>query len=44
MTDPSFEMNMMIMYHVHQLHTDMESKKPTKVPENNNQAAPVFLL
>ena len=30
----SFEMNMLIIYHVHYLGTEMEVKKPTNVPQS----------
>ena len=41
----SFEMSMFIMYHVYHLSTEIEDKKPTKIPKstpaNTNQASPV---
>ena len=44
----SFEINMLIMYHVHHLSTEMEDKKPTKVPQstpkNKNQASSITEL
>ena len=30
----SRKMNMLIMHHVHHLHTEMEDKKPTEVPKS----------
>ena len=42
----SFEMNMLIIYHVHHLSTEMEGKKPTKVPKstpkNASKASPII--
>ena len=41
----SFEMNMLIMFQGHHLSTEMEGKKPTKLPkstpENTKQASPI---
>ena len=42
----SLEMNMLSIYHVHFLNTEMEGKIPIKVPKstpkNTNQASPTF--
>ena len=42
----SFEMNMLTMYHVHLLGTEMEGKKTRKVPKsrpkNKNQTSPKY--
>ena len=41
----SFEMKLLIMYHVHHLSMELEGKKkPTKVSRSTNQTSPIMYL